>query len=60
MQAEFEREFQAFVERGGLDEVRVINEAYELMRRHYTCPHGELRSNCGICSGGIRIRDMQA
>lgn len=53
--AEFERLFQAFVSRGGLDSTRCISEAYEIMNRNRLastpthCPHGLTRLTCSQC-----------
>lgn len=46
---DFEREFQAFVERGGLDEVHVVNEDYERTREAILCTHRIVRRDCVFC-----------
>jgi hypothetical protein len=49
MKDEFEWEFQAFVERGGLDETRSISEDYERTRRALMCIHEKMPGKCTIC-----------
>ena len=53
--AEFERLFQAFVDRGGLDSIHCVNEAFEIMNRERLqskpthCIHGLTRLTCSQC-----------
>ena len=47
----FEHEFQAFVQRGGLDEVHTVSEDFEracLARQQ--CTHNKPKRACSICS----------
>jgi hypothetical protein len=45
----FELEFQAFVERGGLDETRPVNEDFERTRMARLCVHRLLVKECVLC-----------
>lgn len=47
---EFEAAFQLFVERGGLDEVRYLDEDWERIYRHQVyCQHYIPRRDCSKC-----------
>jgi hypothetical protein len=58
----FEKLFQAFVRRGGLDETRVVAEEIELLyrgiERHVpeVCRHGKTFITCGECDFEIEKR----
>ena len=57
--SEFEKQFQAFVDGGGLDETRPISEDYERMLRRQgpktvakPCKHGKTPLSCSACYFG--------
>lgn len=47
---EFEREYQAFVDAGGLDQTDgILNEQYERTRVNTLCVHKITRKDCVLC-----------